>query len=68
MNKSSPTPPASGIAKLLTLQQVANITAFSVRQIRRFIDSGALVACRFDRALRVDERDLVVFIASRKCA
>ena len=67
MNKSSPTPPTSGPAKLLTLQQVANTTSFSVRQIRRFIDSGALVACRFDRALRVDERDLVVFIASRKC-
>lgn len=57
---------SSGPVKLLTLKQVANITSFSVRQIRRFIDSGALVACRFDRALRVDERDLVVFIASKK--
>lgn len=66
-NSKIPSPAvAGGIPRLLTLQQVANTTSFSVRQIRRWIDSGALKACRFGRALRVAEVDLAIFITTKK--
>jgi excisionase family DNA binding protein len=66
-NSKIPAPAvAGGIPRLLTLQQVANATSFSVRQIRRWIDSGELKACRFGRALRVAEVDLAIFITTKK--
>lgn len=65
MIKPSNSSPA-GAPKLLTLQQVANITSFSVRQIRRWIESGELAACHFGRALRVADIDLAIFIAKKK--
>lgn len=62
-DKSTASP---SLPKLLTLQQVAHITEFSVRQIRRWIDSGELAACRFGRSLRVAEPDLALFIVRNK--
>jgi excisionase family DNA binding protein len=61
---NNPTP--SSLPKLLTLPQVAGTTEFSIRQIRRWIESGDLPACRFGRALRVTEPDLALFIAKKK--
>jgi len=67
---SSPLTPTSshagGVSRLLTLQQVSSVTAFSVRQIRRWIEAGELKACRFGRALRVAEVDLAIFITMKK--
>ncbi len=60
----SPSP--SKLSKLLTVQQVADITGFSVREVRRWIKSGDLPACKFGRALRVSEPDLAMFIANKK--
>ena len=59
-------PSVSNVPKLLTLQQVASITSFSIRQIRRWIETGELQACRFGRSLRVEEVDLSLFITTRK--
>jgi excisionase family DNA binding protein len=61
---TKPTPPS--LPKLLTIPQVANATEFSTRQIRRWIESGELAACRFGRALRIAEPDLALFIAKKK--
>lgn len=56
----------SKLPKLLTVQQVAEITGFSVREVRRWIKSGDLPACKFGRALRVSEPDVAMFIANKK--
>lgn len=54
------------LPKLLTVQQVADVTGFSVREVRRWIKSGDLPACKFGRALRVSEPDVAMFIANKK--
>lgn len=59
-------PSSPKLPKLLTVQQVANITGFSVREVRRWITSGDLPACKFGRALRVSEPDLAMYIANKK--
>jgi excisionase family DNA binding protein len=56
----------SKLSKLLTVQQVADITGFSVREVRRWITSGDLPACKFGRALRVSEPDVAMFIANKR--
>jgi excisionase family DNA binding protein len=56
----------SKLPTLLTIQQVADVTGFSVREVRRWIKSGGLPACKFGRALRVSEPDLAMFIANKK--
>lgn len=59
-------PPIS-LPKLLTIKQVAEHTQFSIRQIRRWIKSGELLALQFGRSLRIAENDLALFLASLKC-
>lgn len=54
------------LTKLLKVQQVADVTGFSVREVRRWIKSGDLPASKFGRALRVSEPDVAMFIASKK--
>ncbi|MGQ3297361.1 helix-turn-helix domain-containing protein [Reyranella sp.] len=56
----------SKLSKLLTVQQVADITGFSAREVRRWIKSVDLPACKFGRALRVSEPDVAMFIANKK--
>lgn len=63
---SKPAHQAGSLPTLLTLQAVAQSTGFSVRQVRRWIDSGELAAVRFGRSLRVSEADLALFIARKK--
>ena len=59
-------PSPSKLPKLLTVQMVADITGFSVREVRRWIKIGDLPACKFGRALRVSEPDVAMFIANKK--
>jgi excisionase family DNA binding protein len=56
----------SSLPKLLTIDQVAKVTGFSTRQVRRWIETKELVACQFGRSWRVAENDLAHFIATRK--
>lgn len=52
--------------RLLTPQDVAAHTQFSVRQVLRWISSGALAAHKVGRRLRIDERDLALFLMERR--
>jgi len=54
--------PAVSLAKMLTIEQVAAITQFSTRQVRRWIKSGALKAKQFGRHWRIAENDLALFL------
>jgi excisionase family DNA binding protein len=53
-------------ARFYTVAEVAEITGFSERQVRRWIAAGELAAHRFRRALRIAEADLTLFLASRR--
>lgn len=57
--KLSPTP------RMLKVREVAEILAISERQVFRVIARGDLPAHRFDRTVRISERDLRGYIASR---
>ena len=60
-----PQRPAS-IARLLTIDEVAEILNVSTRTVRRLIDSGALPAHRLGRLVRIADRDLAVFLAASR--
>ena len=49
-------------SKLLTVFEVAERLAVCVRTVRNYISAGVLRVVRIGRAVRVDERDLAVFI------
>ena len=51
---------------LMTIGQTAEVLQVSTKTIRRWIDAGDLVACRFGRQLRIGESDLQAFIRMRR--
>lgn len=52
--------------RLLTYQQAADILQVSDRTIWAMVDRGEIRAVRFGRSVRIDLRDLDVFIQSSK--
>lgn len=54
------------LPKLLTIEQVATLTQFSTRQVRRWIKSGVLTATQFGRHWRIAENDLALFLTTLK--
>lgn len=62
----SKSPTAISLPKLLTINQVAEHTQFSTRQIRRWIEDKTLLALQFGRSVRIAENDLAMFLAKRK--
>jgi excisionase family DNA binding protein len=52
--------------KFFTIADVADFLGVSVRTVRRWIKSGALVAHHFGTAVRIAESDLKAFIARHR--
>jgi excisionase family DNA binding protein len=61
MTDASPRP-----IRLYTVSEVADQLKVSQKQVRRWIGSGALVAHRLGRQLRVADSDLRAFLAQRR--
>ncbi|MEN6342080.1 MAG: helix-turn-helix domain-containing protein [Methanospirillum sp.] len=59
---------ADGIEKFYTLDEVAHVTGYSIRSIRRFVAEGTLEAERWGREYRVSTPALKAFIESRRRA
>lgn len=55
-------------SKLLTIKQVADRCSVSDRTVRRWINSGQLVAHRIGRITRVAEIDIAAFLALQRIA
>jgi|GEM_PF-4131426 len=53
-------------AVYLTVSQVAEHLQLSARQVRRFIESGELIATRLGRSVRIHRNDLNAFCALRR--
>lgn len=52
--------------RLLTIQDVADILQVSAKSVRRWIDTGDLVAHRLGRQWRISQGDLETFIKLRR--
>ena len=50
----------------LTANNIADRLQLSVRQVRRWIQSGELPSHKFGRSTRIDERDFAIFVLERK--
>ena len=66
MSKLPPKCQPISLPKLLTIQQVAEFSQFSTRQVRHWIKSKTLKASQYGRSWRIAENDLALFLASFK--
>jgi excisionase family DNA binding protein len=64
--RTGPTAAAVSLPKLLTLDEAATHLRVSVKTVRRWIDTGDVVAHRIGRSLRISESDLQNFIRMRR--
>lgn len=53
---------------MLTLRQVSERLGLHINTVRRYVDKGLIPAVKFEKAVRVEERDLERFIKARKQA
>jgi len=53
---------ATALPELLTIEQTAKVLQVSSKTIRRWIDTGDLIAHRLGRQWRISEMDLQTFI------
>ena len=60
------TKPPAGLSPLLTIPQTATILQVSEKTVRRWIETGDLVAHRFGRQWRISQADLDTFIRTRR--
>lgn len=51
--------------EVLTVEEAAKFLSLSKKTIRRFIDSGELVASRVGRQYRIPRRNIDLFLASK---
>lgn len=51
--------------EVLTVEEAAEFLSLSKKTIRRFIDSGELVASRVGRQYRIPRRNIDLFLASK---
>ena len=56
----------SGVERYYDLRQVAEITAYSLLTIRRFVKDGQLKSERWGREFRISESSLKKFIEDRR--
>ena len=56
----------TGISPMLTIPQTATILQVSEKSVRRWIESGDLIAHRIGRQLRISQADLDTFIRMRR--
>ena len=54
------------MTKLLTLKEVCERLRLHENTVREYINEGKIPAIKLDRVWRVDEKDLDVFLSSRK--
>lgn len=54
------------MSKLLTLREVCGRLRLHQNTVREYIAEGKIPAIKFDRVLRVEEKDLEEFIRTRR--
>ncbi|MBA7472792.1 hypothetical protein ES707_08124 [subsurface metagenome] len=54
------------MSKLLILKEVCERLRLHQNTVREYINEGKIPAIKFDRVLRVEEKDLEKFIRSRR--
>jgi excisionase family DNA binding protein len=56
------------LSRLRTIAETAELLNVSPRTVRRLIDSGALPAHRFGRAVRIADEDIAVLLFTNRTA
>jgi len=51
---------------MLTLKEVSERLALHINTVRKYIDQGMIPIVKFEKAVRIEERDLEKFIRARK--
>ena len=51
---------------MLTLKEVSERLGLHINTVRRYVDKGMIPAAKFEKAIRVDGKDLEKFIEDRK--
>jgi len=51
---------------MLTFRQVAERLGLHINTIRRYVDQGLIPVVKFEKAIRVEEKDLEKFIKARR--
>lgn len=51
---------------MLTLKEVSERLGLHINTVRRYVDKGMIPAAKFEKAIRVDEKDLEKFIENHK--
>jgi len=51
---------------MLTLKEVSERLALHINTVRKYIDQGMIPVVKFEKAVRIEERDLEKFIKARK--
>jgi len=54
------------MSKLLTLKEVCERLRLHENTVREYINEGKIPAIKLDRVWRVEEKDLDIFLSSRK--
>ena len=56
------------MATMLTLKEVSERLGLHINTVRRYVNKGMIPIVKFERAIRIEERDLEKFIKARKQA
>ena len=56
------------MATMLTLKEVSERLGLHINTVRRYVNKGMIPIVKFERAIRIEQRDLEKFIKARKQA
>ena len=52
--------------RMLTLKEVSERLSLHINTVRKYINQGLIPIVKFEKAVRIEERDLEKFIRTRK--
>lgn len=54
------------MSRMLTLKEVSERLSLHINTVRKYINQGLIPIVKFEKAVRIEERDLEKFIRTRK--
>jgi len=54
------------MAKMLTLKEAAGRLGLHLNTVRKYVDRGMIPIIKYEKAVRIEEKDLEAFIEVRK--
>ena len=54
------------MSRMLTLKQASERLGLHINTVRRYVQKGMIPAVKFEKAVRIEEKDLEEFVKERK--